>query len=427
MPTALQATPDPWWSSALLSHPVHVLAVLLGVLALIFATNHTPFRAVYKFVPILVFCYFVPTALSNTGVIPSAPPQKGMEGFPLYDFVMDWLLPASLLLLILAVDVKAILGLGRNALLLFLTAVVSIVLGGPLALLALGWMFDGEQASAAWRGLAALSGSWIGGGANFAAIGKSVEVSDAMLGVIVVVDVAIANVWMIFLLYFADRHRSMDAKIGADTRSVDEVREKAESYHAQIAAPTDLPALLAILAIGFVGTAIASEAAKALTAVIPENDILREFTWKIILVTLFGLFLSFTPARRLEGKGASTVGSVFLYLLVASIGARADFAKVFDPHNLPLVAVGGLWMLLHAGTMLVVRHKLRAPIFFAAVGSKSCIGGAASAPIVAAAFSPSLAPVGALLAIGGYVLGTIGGLMCAAMLEGGIVLWHGHG
>lgn len=427
------AADAPWWDDALVSEPVAVLAILLGVLALIFALEKTRFRVVYRFVPILVFCYFVPTLLSNTGVLPSAPPTKDMPGFPLYEFTMDWLLPASLLLLILAADIIGILRLGRNAVVLFLVAAVSIVIGGPLAYLALGSLVPPEQADQAWRGLAALSGSWIGGGANFTAIGESVGTSSAMLGVIIVVDVAIANLWMIALLYFAGTHRRMDEKIGADSSTVDEVERKAEEYAVRVAAPTDLPALLILLAVAIGGTVLCTEAGSRIDAglhgVFADDhwvfDILRPFTWKILLVTGLGVALSFTGLRKLEGKGASKVGSVFLYLLVASIGAKADFAKILDPDNLPLLAIGALWMAFHITVILTVRHLLRAPIFFAAVGSKACIGGAASAPIVAAAFSPSLAPVGVLIAIGGYILGTVGGLACAFGLKWVSTLYGG--
>lgn len=420
----------PWWSATWIHDPVQVAITLLGVLALVFAAaRHPRTRALFKVVPLLVFCYFVPTILSNTGVIPGAPPDKGMPGFPLYEFVMDWLLPASLLLLILAVDLPAILGLGRNAVILFLVAAGSMTLAGPLAYAALGWMLDAEAAPQAWRGLAALCGSWIGGGANFAAIGRSVGAEDSMLSAIVVVDVAIANVWMMALLYFADRHERVDARIGADASAVDEVRRRAEAYAAETARPTDLPGLMTILAIALGGTWLASWLAAGIAHAIPDDHlietVLSEFGWKILLVTALGLGLSFTPARHLEGVGASKVGSVFLYLLVTSIGARADFAKVADPKNLPLIAIGALWMLIHVACVLGARRWLRAPIFFAAVGSKACVGGAASAPIVASAFSPALAPVGALLAIGGYVLGTVCGLACAFMLEALHLLYHG--
>ena len=119
--------------------------------------------------------------------------------------------------------------------------------------------------------------------------------------------------------------------------------------------------------------------------------------------------------RRLEGAGASKVGSVFLYLLVASIGAKAEFAKVLDAPA--LVLIGFVWIAFHAGILLLLRRRIKAPIFYMAVGSQANIGGAASAPIVASAFHPTLAPVGVLLAVGGYVLGTYAGLVCAFLLE----------
>ena len=67
--------------------------------------------------------------------------------------------------------------------------------------------------------------------------------------------------------------------------------------------------------------------------------------------------------------------------------------------------------------LLTVGWLIRAPIFFVAVGSQSNIGGAASAPVVASAFHPSLAAVGALMAVAGYVLGTYAGLLCMYLLK----------
>ena len=394
-----------------------VLAILLLILGVIFwIAGHPKLKKLYSVVPMLIFCYFVPTAFSNLGVIPTS------SSFELYGFISNVLLPASLMLLILSVDIPGILALGRNAVILFLVAVVTITLGGPLAYLCLGWLMpDAATSEAAWRGFAALSGSWIGGGANMIAIGKSVDTSESMLATIIVVDVAVANVWMAALLYFAGKHASMDAKIGADTSSIRALEEKSERIHLEISRPTDLGSLVVIAAIAIVGTWVATELAGPLNALVPEDhffaSILSPFTWKILIVTAISVALSFSPLRHLEGAGASKVGGVFLYLLVASIGAKADFGKVFQGENLPLLAIGGLWMAFHVAAILGVRQLLKAPIFFAAVGSKACIGGAASAPIVAHAFNPVLAPVGVLLAVGGYIFGTVAGLMCAAMLK----------
>jgi uncharacterized membrane protein len=379
--------------------------VLLAVLATLFTLNRTPLGArVFGIVPLLVFCYFVPTLLSNTGILP-------IES-DVYTFIRRVLLPASLLLLVLATDIPAVMRLGRDAVVLFLTGTASILIGGPIAFFALGWLFPDSALDQAWRGLAALCGSWIGGGANFVAVGDSVQASAATLSLMVVVDVGVANIWTATLLWFAGRETAMDAKVGADRSRIDAVREKVEAYQAEVSRPVNLPDLLMILFLGLGTTAVVTWIAGFLPDI---GTIINGFTWVVCLVTAVGVAMSFTPLRRLEGAGASAVGTTFLYLLVATIGASAQFSHVLD--NLPLIAVGALWMAIHAVTMLIVRRLLRAPVFFLAVGSQANVGGAASAPVVAAAFHPALAPVGVLLAILGYVLGTYAGLLAAFMLQ----------
>lgn len=391
----------------MISEPLPLVAVLLAAIAALFLLARTAVgKKIFSVVPLLVFAYFVPTALANTGIIPTASPT--------YGFIMDALLPASLVLLTLSVDVPAIVRLGKPALTLFAVATGSIVVGGPIAYLALGWMIPPELGDEAWRGLAALSGSWIGGAANFAAIGKSVglEEGSAMYSAIIVVDVAVAGVWMAALFWFAGRERRLDDAAGADRTTLDAVRARVESYRGEVARPTSLADLLAIGAIGLGVTAFATWAADMLP---PIGNIIGHFTWVVIIATAIGVALSFTRARALDGAGASDVGSVFLYLLIASLGARADFAGALEVPALLLI--GALWMAIHAGVLLLAWRLLRLPIFFAAVGSQANVGGAASAPIVASAFHPALAPVGVLLAVGGYVLGTYAALGCAALLE----------
>src|SRR5688572_32444159 len=188
--------------------PLGVLTVLLMVLAGLFLLQRHPWgSALFRVVPLLVFCYFVPALLSNLGVIPAES--------ELYVFIRRVLLPASLVLLVLSTDIPAVLSLGRDAVTLFLAGTASIALGGPLAFLALGWMFPKETLDQAWRGLSALCGSWIGGGANFVAVGESVGADPATMSLMVVVDVGVANVWTATLLWFAGRERAMDEPLGA--------------------------------------------------------------------------------------------------------------------------------------------------------------------------------------------------------------------
>lgn len=401
---AWEATDKAAAQDAYVTDSYQVLAIMLAILAALFAMNANPaFARLFKIIPLLVFCYFVPTVFSNLGIIPISS--------PLYDAIKKQLLPASLVLLVLSVDIPAILKLGKNALVMFLAATASIVIGGPLALLICKGLIPEAMGDQAWKGLAALAGSWIGGGANFVAIGESAGASANTMSMMVIVDIAVAELWMVALLIFAGREKQMDEKIGADRSAIDDVREKIENYEKEVAKPTTLPDLLVMLAIAFGATAVAS----VVGPMLPQTEILKGFTWVVIIVTTVATILSFTKFRELEGAGASKLGSVFLYLLVGSIGAHAQFSKILEVPG--LVVVGVVWMLFHVIILFAVRHFTNSPIFFLAIGSKANVGGAASAPILASAFHPSLAPVGVLLAVGGYVLGTYAGLACAALLQ----------
>jgi uncharacterized membrane protein len=145
------------------------------------------------------------------------------------------------------------------------------------------------------------------------------------------------------------------------------------------------------------------------------NSLLSSFFWLIVISTTVGLALSFTRARKIEGVGASRWGSVFIYILVATIGMKMNLGEVFD--NLGLFLIGIIWMLTHVLILFIVAKLIKAPYFFVAVGSQANVGGAASAPIVASAFDAALAPVGVLMAVLGYALGTYGAIICAYLMQ----------
>lgn len=386
---------------ALVTDPVAVLVVLMAVLALIFCFAETaPGKRLFGIVPSLVFCYFVPTTLTTLGVLPA--------DSPVYDWIKAYLLPTSLMLLILALDVPGIIRLGPKALIMMLAGTAGVVIGAPIAL----WIFSSVVPPDTWQGMTALSGSWIGGGANFVALAQIAGTSESMFGMMVIVDVAVANVWLGVLLYLAGQQQRIDRMTGADTSAIDELKRRVSEFTAKTTRVPTLTDLIIIVAIGFGGMWLATLAGQWAA---PATGIFDPTIWKFILVTALAAALSFTPARRLEGAGASKVGSLMLYLLIASIGAHANFTEMREAPI--LVAVGAVWMLCHIAVLLTVAWLIRAPIFFVAVGSQANIGGAASAPIVASAFHPSLAPVGVLLAILGYVLGTYAGLLVMALLK----------
>jgi uncharacterized membrane protein len=402
MPVVTTLATDSLARAALIQSAAGQLAVLLAVLAVIFwADNHPRIGRVFRVIPALVFCYFVPTTLTALGVIPAEA--------PLYEWVKQFVLPASLLLLTLALDLKGIYRLGPKAGIMLLAGTAGIILGGPLAL----WLWQSQVPDDAWRHVAYLAGSWIGGGANAVAMQKAAEFPDALVAPIVVVDVAVANLWMGVLLFLAGRHHKVDAWLKGDTTAITELQRRMADSQARVARPPTIADLIILLALGFGFAWLAHLAGEQLIVTPPFTHIqayVDGFAWKVILVTTVGVGLSFTPARRLEGAGASKLGGVMIYVLVACIGAGADFHKLAEAHA--FLWIGLTWIAVHVAVLLAVAKLIRAPFFFVAVGSQANVGGAASAPVVAAAFDPVLAPVGVLLAIAGYVLGTYGGLCC---------------
>lgn len=402
-----------------------VLGILISILAIVFYTSElkTPFwKKFYGIVPALLLCYFIP-ALFNwpLGIISGDESQ-------LYFVASRYLLPASLILLCISIDFKGVMNLGSKALIMFFAATAGIIIGGPLALLIISYVAPGiidANPDEIWRGFSAVAGSWIGGGANQTAMKEIYEVSDNLFGTMVVIDVVVANIWLGFLLYGASRSEKIDAWLKADNSAIEKLKSSVENYRAGVERIPTMTDTFVLMAVAFGGVALSHWGKDIMTPLMASyeetltnwrlNSLMSSFFWLIVCSTTIGLGLSFTKARRLEGVGASRWGSIFIYVLVATIGMKMNLGEVFD--NLGLFAVGIIWMLVHVSILLIVAKLIKAPFFFVAVGSQANIGGAASAPVVASAFSPSLAPVGVLMAVLGYALGTYGAIICAQLMQ----------
>ncbi len=409
-------------STALLTNDAAVLALLAVTLGAIFWTaslDRPGFRTFYKYVPSLLVCYFIPSLFNTFGIID--PDQSR-----LYFVASRYLLPATLVLLTISIDFKAILRLGPKALIMFLTGTVGILIGGPLAVLLFSAIspetVGGSGPDAVWRGLTTIAGSWIGGGANQAAMKEVFDVGDQVFSSMIAVDVLVGNLWIAVLLYLAGRAAVLDEKMGADTSAIDDLRRRVQAFrekHARIPSFTDL---MMIVAVGFGVSGLSHFIADGLAPWIGRTapalerlSLTSQFFWVVVLATTGGLVLSFTKARTLEGAGASTVGSVMLYVLIATIGMGMDISAIVERPG--LFALGGVWMMIHVALLFAVGRAIKAPTFYLAVGSVANVGGAASAPVVASAFHPSLAPVGVLLAVLGYAVGTYGAWVCGQLMR----------
>tara|TARA_R110002049_G_scaffold88404_3_gene223142 strand:- start:679 stop:1980 length:1302 start_codon:yes stop_codon:yes gene_type:complete len=391
----------------------------------------------YTIIPGILLCYLLPAVLTSTGVIAEIWETVDSSGKTvqhesnLYYMASRYLLPAALVLMTISIDLKAIAALGSKALIMFLTGTAGIIIGGPIAILIVSIFspetVGGNDFDAIWRGLATIAGSWIGGGANQAAMLEIFHYNPEKYGSMVLIDVVVANVWMAIILLGVGKTKKIDKWLKADASAIEVLKQKVTAFTDKITrVPTTQDYMMmlffAFTAVGishFFGDNISAYLIDTFEAVGDKKSFLSflgsSFFWMVVIATITGVALSFTKAKNYEGAGASKIGGVFIYILVATIGMKMDLGKVLE--NPGLIAIGFIWIGIHAGLLILVAKLIKAPYFFLAVGSQANVGGAASAPIVAAEFHASLTSVGVLLAVFGYVVGTGGALICAYLME----------
>ncbi|MBT8303005.1 MAG: DUF819 family protein [Bacteroidia bacterium] len=404
-----------------------VFGLLMLTLGFVFYTESKKtgfWSKFYKYIPAILMCYLIPAIFNSLGLISDQMSQT-------YFIASRYLLPAALVLMTLSIDLKAIFNLGPKALIMFFTGTIGIIIGGPLAILLISTVspetVGGAGPDAVWRGLATLAGSWIGGGANQAAMLEIYEYNPKKFGGMVLVDIVAANIWMAAILLGIGKNKKIDNWLKADDSAIEELKITVTTFAEKIKRNPTLTDFMVILSLAFTAVGIAHFGADNISAFLKENveavsdkssawsSFGSQFFWLISIATIIGIALSYTKAKNYEGAGASKIGSVFIFILVATIGMKMDLGKIFE--NPGLIAIGLVWMAIHAGLLILVAKLIKAPYFFLAVGSQANVGGAASAPVVAAAFHPSLATVGALLAVFGYVVGTYGAMLCAELMK----------
>ena len=428
-------------TTPLFTNDTIVFGLLMLAIAFIFYTESKTsgfWHKFYKIVPGLFMAYMLPAVFTTLGWI--APDWERItpsgnianESSNLYFVASRYLLPAALVLMTLSIDLKAVFNLGWKALIMFFTGTLGIVIGGPIAILLIAMVspetVGGIGPDAVWRGLSTLAGSWIGGGANQTAMLEIYGYNPKLYGGMVFVDIVVANIWMALLLIGIGKRKRINTWLKADTSAIEELKEKVSSFTDSVKRNPSLTDLMIMVGIAF-GTVSFSHLCAGYFAPFFENLVSgiesetskniftflgSSFFWMISISTLVAIGLSFTKAKNYEGAGASKFGSVFIYILVATIGMKMDLKLIFD--NTGLIAIGVVWMSIHALLLILVAKLIKAPYFFLAVGSQANVGGAASAPIVASAFHPSLATVGVLLAVFGYAIGTIAAIGCTILM-----------
>ena len=375
------------------------LAVLMMLASGIVYTEKKTHNRLFAYLPAIVILYFAVMLFSTFGLW-----HKTESVTAAYKSVKSNLLPAMIFLMLLSADMREILKLGKKMLLTFLLASTSIALGfvGMFALFHTAFGVD------AWKAFAALSGSWMGGTGNMVAIQGALNVPDSKMGYALLIDSIDYAIWVMVLLALVPFARRFNLWSKADTSIIDEVGSKLATKE-RSKKPITFESLFLLLGAAFFVSALSQYFAGYL----PTTSFLTTATWVVILATLAGIAMAMSPLSKLSGS--MELGNIMLYLIVALIASRANFAELTQA---PLyIAAGFVIIAIHVTVMVIFAKLFRLDLFSLGVASLANIGGVASAPILASAYSKALIPIGVLMAMMGYILGTFGGLMVGKVLE----------
>jgi uncharacterized membrane protein len=376
---------------------VLLLAIEAGILIL---ANKPVGKKLFKFLPSMFWIYFVPMLATTLGALP--------EKSSVYDTIGKWVLPAAMVLLLTSADIRGILRLGPTALATMAASVFGVMVGAVTVFV----LFHTSLPDQAWKGVGALSGSWIGGSANMLAVGRAVEIPERLLASIIVVDTIIPYCWMGLLIALSAHQQKFDRWNHSNMRLIDDLASRTKTNLSAGKSTLSIGGIMLIAIVAISGAFAAVVASRTLPT---AKNIISVSAWAIILATLLGIALSFTPARRLESRGSNAIGYMLLYLVLASIGAKTNLRQI---DSVPvLLAAGAMWITIHAAILIIAARLLRTPMALLAAASQASIGGPASAPVVAGIYHSELAPVGLLLAVLGNIAGTFLGLIVAQLCQ----------
>ena len=383
----------------MITNPVLIVLFLIAIEILVLGlSRHDRTKRYFELLPSVFWIYFLPMLASTFGLITSKSPVYGM--------ITTWLLPASLVLLLLPVDLKAILRLGPTALAMFFIGAAGTIAGAVFSFA----LFKPLIGKEFWSGFGALSASWTGGSANMIAVKEALSVPDAVFAPMVIVDTVVPYLWMGIMIAMVGLQPAFDRWNRSDRAILDHLGEHVVKHLATHVSRRTLTGIVLSLAVAFAGSGTAHLVARQLPQI---RDVVTSYTWTIMIVSLIGIVLSFSPVRNLERSGATRTGYDLLYFVLTVIGAKASVASIGSA--MVLIAAGLVIVAVHAAVLLVGARIMRAPMFLVAAASQANIGGVASAPLVAEVYHPGLASVGLLLAILGNIVGTWLGILSAQL------------
>ncbi len=376
------------------------VAVLIFIAALlVWLQKHTKSKF-FDYAPPIVLLYLITMIFCTLNVWDLEATK------PAYSALKNNILFAMIFLMLLRCDIRKIFKLGPKMLGGFFCASITISLGFIITYAIL----HGPLGEGAWKALGALCGSWMGGSGNMIAVQAALDIGEADMAYALVVDSIDYSIWVMFLLWAINLAPKFNKWVKANTKTLDEVSKRLEDNAKANDSSITFVNIIFLLGLSLVVSALGQNIGTTLNGALPFLD---TSTWTVLFITLAGLVGALTPVGKMAGT--TELSNVMLYSVVALLASRASFLELTDA---PVWIIAGFMILGIHGILMVLCAKIfKLDMFTCGVASLANIGGSASAPILAGAYSGALVPVGVLMALMGYVIGTGGGLIVANIMS----------
>ncbi|QQZ08779.1 DUF819 domain-containing protein [Heyndrickxia vini] len=354
----------------------------------------------FKFIPGIVLIYIGSAIMQTCGLF-----AHNDSTASVYTNVKGALLPAMLAIMLLKCDIRSIFKLGPRMLGGFLVAVFSIMVGFVVVYIAFQHFYIKDT----WKAFGALAGSWTGGSANMVALQGILKVPENIFGYALMMDTINYAVWVMFMFWLVPFAGKFNRWTKADTGFIQQGFEEAAASSEEKSG-IQFQHILYLLGIGLLISSLSTFAGQHLPEV---GAVINGTSWTIMIASVIGLILGQTPVAKIAG--ALDVSNVMLYIIVALIASQSDFSNIAQA---PIYLISGfLIMLIHLIIMLLLGKLFKYDLFTLGVASLANIGGMASAPMLAAAYSRALIPIGVIMALIGSFLGTYFGMIVAKILS----------
>ncbi|MEB7825629.1 DUF819 family protein [Staphylococcus chromogenes] len=344
--------------------------------------------------------------LSNFKIIPTEA--------PIYDMIWDYLVPLAIPLLLFQSNIKKICRESQRLLVIFLIASIGTMIGVSIAFLLLHSSIPHLDKIAAM-----MTGSYIGGGVNFAALSAKFQTPSDLISSTVVADNSVMALYFM-LLMILPQLRWVQKWFRTEARTSKKETTEADYWQAT---PVHLNDIAIALGLSVAIVAVSFTISDILKQLIPSSWGLLQALLSFVgdpylLITTITLGLVMKFERFFEKlNGTNEFGTFMIYIFFVVIGIPASFHTIFK--TAPLLFVFVLIILIfNLGLTLIVGRLFHFKLEEMLLASNATAGG----PTTAAALAISKGwheLIGPILIVGtlGYVIGNYAGTLMYHLLH----------